>query len=1250
MKSKVNGIEFGGYGTGKSVLERRYTLHKVSAACDDAEAIISLLTEEFGDENISSDVARKKVSLSNRENVVDKRSKSRKQKVGSVAITELAKQELKARRTDKNQSESHVSDSHKDSNVKMQCRSRVRESVSKVNSSDTRRSRHRLRENRASETADSSNKYEHLRGSSGFVDETSTTYLSKASGSEQYVGSESGLRDRINQSRQSESHVTSSLNDTSLKMQYNYGVGESVTKMNTSDLQRSGHLLKENRANVTSDSSSKYGYLTGSSGFVDEKSNSYLSKVSGSEEHVVSAGETSDSSYKYKHITDSSGNLSKRKDIKEQVDSAGGFCSSCGQVTSESEARTIFEQRSKLCAETKVASRQNLSSSLIANEAHEQHKQEHSVASNQVNLMKSEDYTERADVGDSYEENTNISRRRHSRLSETRLTSTIGQQSELVHERSHQEHIVAGSQTELMRENQESIELVDSADSNVKVSEENSVSVSSQTAKEEVFQTGQKQSKKTLRAQSSSSQVHFDGTMIEGSSSASEETLHSEQYYLTERIKETHEHVKETIKQTELRYEVQTPLGEPSFVKDGSRLPFVTSTSQVRIEEIGEDRDKRNILLGRSPRLDPPSQSIEVKYEHTKEVDKETELKYEVQTPFREPRFVKDTTRHPLQPFVTSTSQVIIEEICDEKNLPSVPSPSLDPHPQSLEITHEPAKETVTQTELRYEVQTLLREPNFIKGTSRHPYATTTSQVRIEEIGEEKEDETNVPSSSSPKLKPHSQSIEVQPVYVESAIDFPSQDSCKYSEGKSNININPQFIDVSPHVDLVVSTELMDNTGYQVISDSIKKIKPEESTSVIEVESKLPERKSPIDERSTLEQTLEQPPERQKSGNADTSQSGIVKRSGRVLWNVLTYGVLNTGGNVSGETNIELNVDKMSSKATVSTDLLQSDSIYQLQESGKEATGSGTIMEQNKDDKDMNINVASSSEENTAELRRGALLRSNQVMKERFGKWEEAYRLKSEQREIDQSFMKEAIEEAKKAADMWEVPVGAILVQDGKIIARGHNLVEESRDSTAHAEIVCIRAASSILKTWRLSETTLYVTLEPCAMCAGAILQSRIGTLVYGAPNKLLGADGSWVRLFPTSVKGEEGTESTSKTEGPIHPFHPNMKIRRGILEAECGELMQQSFKLRRNKGKKTEESSNKKLHNPSKLLHKMNHKFHIFVLESANFVSNHLILLPIEIPLPSSDHFKGCQKQSHDSIIDVSETRSNPFLYAQRT
>eukprot|EP00257_Ricinus_communis_P014360 XP_015572016.1 tRNA(adenine(34)) deaminase, chloroplastic [Ricinus communis] len=257
-------------------------------------------------------------------------------------------------------------------------------------------------------------------------------------------------------------------------------------------------------------------------------------------------------------------------------------------------------------------------------------------------------------------------------------------------------------------------------------------------------------------------------------------------------------------------------------------------------------------------------------------------------------------------------------------------------------------------------------------------------------------------------------------------------------------------------------------------------------------------------------------------------------------------------------------------------------------------SGSMELMEQPVSTKSTEVSGAEGME---GELKQRRLQRNKQVPKDKFDEWEEAYVRENEQRKIDEMFMREALLEAKKAADTWEVPVGAVLVQHGKIIARGYNLVEELRDSTAHAEMICIREASNQLRSWRLAETTLYVTLEPCPMCAGAILQARIDTVVWGAPNKLLGADGSWIRLFPNGGGGS-GSELVDKPPAPVHPFHPNMKIRRGILAPECADVMQQFFQLRRRKKAKSGDSPHNKPSLPiashqSKILHKMHDIFH---------------------------------------------------------
>lgn len=142
--------------------------------------------------------------------------------------------------------------------------------------------------------------------------------------------------------------------------------------------------------------------------------------------------------------------------------------------------------------------------------------------------------------------------------------------------------------------------------------------------------------------------------------------------------------------------------------------------------------------------------------------------------------------------------------------------------------------------------------------------------------------------------------------------------------------------------------------------------------------------------------------------------------------------------------------------------------------------------------------------------------------------------------------MREALKEAKKAFDDDEVPVGAVLVFEGRVIARGHNQVELLKDATAHAEMLCMTSGASYLENWRLSKTTLYCTLEPCCMCAGALLLSRVSTLVWGAPDLRLGANGSYVDLFDKP-----------------HPFH-TLSIRKGVLQDECADLMRQFFQKQR--------------------------------------------------------------------------------------
>ncbi len=143
-------------------------------------------------------------------------------------------------------------------------------------------------------------------------------------------------------------------------------------------------------------------------------------------------------------------------------------------------------------------------------------------------------------------------------------------------------------------------------------------------------------------------------------------------------------------------------------------------------------------------------------------------------------------------------------------------------------------------------------------------------------------------------------------------------------------------------------------------------------------------------------------------------------------------------------------------------------------------------------------------------------------------------------------WIREAISEAKLAAEKGEVPVGAVVVSGGRIIGRGHNRVESLKDPTAHAEILAIGAAGGQGQDWRLEGATLYVTLEPCTMCSGAILLARVAKVVFGAADPRAGAVASTARLL----------------EG--NPYNHGVEIVGGILAEECGALLKDFFRKKR--------------------------------------------------------------------------------------
>jgi tRNA(adenine34) deaminase len=148
--------------------------------------------------------------------------------------------------------------------------------------------------------------------------------------------------------------------------------------------------------------------------------------------------------------------------------------------------------------------------------------------------------------------------------------------------------------------------------------------------------------------------------------------------------------------------------------------------------------------------------------------------------------------------------------------------------------------------------------------------------------------------------------------------------------------------------------------------------------------------------------------------------------------------------------------------------------------------------------------------------------------------------------EAQQRLMALAIERAREAADHGDVPIGAVVARAGEVLAAAGNERELRRDPTAHAEVLAIRAAAEALGGWRLPETTLYVTLEPCAMCAGAIVLARIPTVVYGAPDPKAGAAGSVL-----DVLGEPALNHRPEVVG-------------GVMEGECAALLREFFASRR--------------------------------------------------------------------------------------
>lgn len=161
--------------------------------------------------------------------------------------------------------------------------------------------------------------------------------------------------------------------------------------------------------------------------------------------------------------------------------------------------------------------------------------------------------------------------------------------------------------------------------------------------------------------------------------------------------------------------------------------------------------------------------------------------------------------------------------------------------------------------------------------------------------------------------------------------------------------------------------------------------------------------------------------------------------------------------------------------------------------------------------------------------------------------------------ETDRFFMRQALQEAHKAAVLGEVPIGAVLVYDNEVIARAHNLRETTQNAVTHAELIAIQQGCADIGSWRLENTTLYVTLEPCPMCAGAILQSRIPRVVYGARDVKAGCVDSLYRLLNDAR------------------FNHECEVIEGVLADECGQILTDFFKTLRARKKSMKLASQQK-------------------------------------------------------------------------
>jgi len=166
----------------------------------------------------------------------------------------------------------------------------------------------------------------------------------------------------------------------------------------------------------------------------------------------------------------------------------------------------------------------------------------------------------------------------------------------------------------------------------------------------------------------------------------------------------------------------------------------------------------------------------------------------------------------------------------------------------------------------------------------------------------------------------------------------------------------------------------------------------------------------------------------------------------------------------------------------------------------------------------------------------------------------------------DEHYMQQALREARNAYSEEEIPIGAIIVLGGRIIARGHNQTERLNDCTAHAEIIALTSAFNFLGSKYLPDASIYITIEPCLMCAGALYWSKIGRVIYGADDDKNGYRRGIPMPASMHVPGEAPTSAHNpgQAASPGWPFHPRTVLAKGILKEECAALMQEFFRERR--------------------------------------------------------------------------------------